>query len=399
MDAYPNGYQLVPNRDMERDRLEKTGPDLADDTKLLDVIIFNGVIPGQFLIDSGVLVKDPQKYYEAEVWVLGEYVLRAVLNPNPAAERPVHGTSFTKVNGSFWGNDPIGLTYDIQRICNSTVRALVRNEAYASGPIAEVVSERLASGENITQIDPYRMYFVTPDLAGTGQKAITFNKVPSVAAELMGVLDRFMKLADDISGIPAYVIGNPQVAGAGRTMGGLSMLMGNAAKGIKAVMLNTDTDVISAVIRAFYMYNLVTSDDPTIKADANVIARGTSGLLQRELNQNKITELLQLLTPYTQMPGVVAPQAIMYLLRQVLQDQGLDVDQIIPDPAALAAQQAAAREAALKEAMGGAAQPGGAPGTALSPSSAQGAQGAISASAPPAPPLQLPAPGAPPSGV
>jgi len=396
--AYPDGFQLMLNHDAERDRLEGTGPDISYSTKLLDVLIFNGVIPGKFLIDKGVLVDDPQAYYEGEVWVLGAYVLRAVLNPNPVAKRPIHGTSFAKRNGAFWGDDPISLTYDIQRTVNSAVRALIRNMAYASGPIAEVVAERFSSGEDINQIDPYRLYFVTPDLSGTGQKAISFNKVPSVAQELMPIIERFMKMADDISGIPAYVIGSPQVAGAGRTMGGLSMLMGNAAKGIKSVMLNIDNDTISELIESFYYYNLVTSSDPSIKSDAKVIARGTSGLLQRELNQNKLSELLTLLQPYVQSQAVT-PAAIQYLLRQYIIDLGnpeIDIDKIIPDPAKAAAAEAEARQASLQQAAGM-----GGPGaqTAMpSDTAAPGAQGAISSSAPP-PPALPPAGGPPPPGA
>jgi hypothetical protein len=393
LNAYPNGFQINPNDNWERDRLEGTAPDIQYSTRLLDVLIYNGVIPGHFLIAKGVLVDDPQRHYEAEVWVCGVYTIRAVLNPNPVSARPLHMTSFAKRNGAFWGDSPIDLVYDIQRVCNSFVRAMVRNAAYSSGPMAEVNADRFASGEDITQIDPYRMYFVQPDLSGSGGKAIEFNSVPSVLAELTPTLDRFMKMADDISGIPAYVIGNPQVSGAGRTMGGLSMLMGNAAKGIKSVMLNIDTDCIAEVVRSFYYFNLVTSDDLTIKSDADIVAQGTSGLLQRELAQAQATEVLQLLTPYVQMQ-VVTPAAIQYILRQVLQDRGFDVDKIIPDPDAQEEQQREGRQQVIQQAAGG---PGATQAKPQQPP-VPGAQGAISASGPPLPalpaPSQAPPPGA-----
>jgi hypothetical protein len=386
LDAYPNGYELMLNHDAERDRLEGKEPDITNPTRLLDVIIFNGVLPGKFLIDKGVLVEDPQKHYEAEVWVCGNYTLRAVLNPNPLGKRPLHGTSFAKRNDSYWGDDPISLTYDIQRIVNSLCRAMVRNAAYASGPIAEVVAERMTAGESITQIDPYRMYFVGPDMTGSGQRAITFNQVPDVSGPLMGNIEKFMKMADDISGIPAYVIGSPQVAGAGRTLGGLSMLMGNAAKGIKQVMLNIDTDVIGEVVESFYYYNLVTHPDTSIKADAKIVASGTTGLLQRELQQNKITELLQLLTPYAQ-NNIIAPPAIQYLIRQIVMDSGLDADKIMPDPDAQAQQEAEARQATIQQAAGG--PPGGSP-PKPNPPDMTGVQGAISSGAGGPPPAAAP---------
>lgn len=302
----------------------------------METIIFNGKIQGKMLAAKGVIVEDMQKYYECEVWVVGDLVIRAVLNPNPLGKRPLYSTSFVKVNGKFWGQGVICLVYDVERICNAACRAIVRNMGYASGPIGEVVSDRLAEGEDVTDLRPYNIFRVGADLSGTGAPAFKFHNVTAIGNDLMAVFDKYMKVADDLSGVPAYVLGSPQVAGAGRTLGGLSMLMGNAAKGIKNVQLNIDRDIITGVVEAFYMYNMLTSKDNTIKADAKVIARGATGLLQRELAQTRTVEILQLLTPYTQ-PGpdgksIIEPDSIRYILREVIKNTGLDVDKAIPDP-------------------------------------------------------------------
>jgi hypothetical protein len=208
---------------------------------------------------------------------------------------------------------------------------------YASGPIGEAVSERVSETEDPTDIRPYRIMLVGPDMTGTGAPAYKFHNVDSIANDLKGVIEYYMKLADDLSGIPAYVLGNPQVAGAGRTMGGLSMLMGNAAKGIKNVQLNIDRDVITGIVSGFFMYNMLTSKDDGLKADAKVIARGATGLLQRELAQTRTVEILQLLTPFVQKgpngePGAIPEEGISILLREVLKPTGLPIDDIIPDP-------------------------------------------------------------------
>lgn len=337
LERYPDGYEIGLFSDAERDQLEAKNQNVIGNGKLIDTIIYNGKIPGQLLIDNGVLVKDPQKHYECEVWVVGEYVIRAVLNPNPLGTRPLYSTSYRKISGSFWGQSPICLTYDVNRVCNASARALVRNMGYASGPIGEVVSERVSETENPTDIRPYRVALVGPDMSGTGSPAYRFHKVESIANDLMAVFERHMKIADDLSGIPAYVLGNPQVAGAGRTMGGLSMLMANAAKGIKNVQMNVDRDIITGLISGYFMYNMLTSTDDGIKADAKVVARGASGLLQRELAQTRTVELLQLLTPYVQprpdgSPGPISDEGLSILLREVLKSTGLPIDKIIPDP-------------------------------------------------------------------
>lgn len=335
LDKYEDGYsQSDLNRTEEKQLQDKESP--LQDKLGLEVLIYNGKLKGEMLACHGVIVSDPQKYYEAEVWVLGEYVIRAVLNPNPLGKRPLYSTSFVKVEGKFWGSGVIDLVYDCERVCNATCRAIVRNMGYSSGPIGEVVADRIADGDDPTDIRPYNIFRVGPDLTGTGAAAFKFHNVTSVASDLLAVYERFMKLADDLSGVPAYVLGNPQVAGAGRTLGGLSMLMGNAAKGIKNVQLNIDRDIITGVVEAFYMYNMLTSDDMGIKADAKVVARGATGLLQRELAQTRTVEILQLLTPYTQPDAqgnrIIEPDSLKYILREILKNTGLDVDKAIPDP-------------------------------------------------------------------
>lgn len=339
LDYYPNGYEIGLFDDSTRDMMEEKNQQSFNGSKLLDTIIYNGKIPGDLLAEHGILVKDPQKHYECEIWVVGDYVVRAVLNPNPLGLRPLHNTSYRKIPGSFWGQGIICLVYDTNRVGNASARALVRNMGYASGPIGEVVSDRVEGTQDPTNIQPYHVFLVQPDMSGTGAPAYKFHSVDSIAEDLMAVFERFMKIADDLSGIPSYVLGNPNVAGAGRTMGGLSMLMGNAAKGIKNVQLNIDRDVITGLINGFFMYNMLTSDDDGIKADAKVVARGATGLLQRELAQTRTVEILQLLTPYVQRgpngePGAISPEGLSILLREILKSTGLPIDDIIPNPKA-----------------------------------------------------------------
>lgn len=333
LDKYDTGYRPDSWSRAAEDAV-RGKETLIDDTQAkldIEVLIYNGRIKGKLLADKGVLVQDKQKFYECEVWVAGDYVIRAVLNPNPLEKRPLYSTSFTKVDGQFWGKGVIDLVYDTERVANAAARAMVRNMGYASGPIGEVVSERLADGDDPTDILPYKIFRVGPDLTGSGQPAFRFHNVTSIGGDLMALFEKFSKVADDLSGVPAYVLGNPQVAGAGRTLGGLSMLMGNAAKGIKNVQLNIDVDIISGVVEAFYMYNLQMSDDEAIKADAKVVARGATGLLARELAQTRTVEILQLLTPYVQ-AGVIDRTALQYILREVLKNTGMDIDKVIPDP-------------------------------------------------------------------
>lgn len=364
VEGNPTGVREVVSTDAERGALEATDTRYTSiNDGLYDVIMYYGRLEGEMLEEHGVVVDDEMMQYEAEVWVCGTTVLRAMLNPHPLGTRPFYAGSFDKIPGSLWGRGLPQIVRDIQRVCNSAARSLVRNMSFASGPVGEYDVDRLANESNIDQVRPFRLYAVTTDpmLGGQQSQAIRWHKIDSNAAELLKVYEYYAKLADDASGVPAYVLGNPQVAGAGRTLGGLSMLMGNAAKGVKLVIAGIDRDVIEPVVRNFYALLMMFDPDRTIKADVNVVARGAAGLLQRELSQARAVETLQMLTPYVQ-AQLVPPDGLQVVLRDVLRGLGYSSDDIIPDPERAQALQNFAIANMLAQNQGGAGGAGAAGG-------------------------------------
>lgn len=330
---FPSGFREMLTMDTVEDIYNRTRTDTVDAVDYrYEVLAYYGKVPGELLLCAGVTNVDPQRMYEAEVWVCADYVLRAILSPSPLGKRPFQVGSFEKIPGNFWGCSLAARIRDIQRIANSSARSLVRNMAFSSGPIGEYDQTRLINEERIDEITPFRLFAVEPDkYAQTPSPAIRFQIVPSVADQLLRVYEFFSQKADDTSGIPAYVMGAPGVAGAGRTLGGLSMLMGNAAKGVKQVISGVDKYVIEPVVTSFYNMEMLFGTDPSVKADAQVKARGSAGLLQRELSQTRAVEVLQMLTPYLQL-GVVPPEGIKVVVRDMLKGLGYNADEIVEDP-------------------------------------------------------------------
>ena len=330
LDRFQNsGTRVDVNADDEEDDL-KNRDEQYTNAEYIEALVYYGVVKGQLLLDAGVLVDDPHRPYESIIWVIDNTTICALLNPYPLKKRPLYRTSFKKINGSFWGEALPDVLESVERMANAAARNLARNMAFSSGPVGEVQYERLSSEEtDIRHLEPHRLYMVEPSLGGTSEPVFRFHDVPSHANELQNITEYYLKIADDISGIPAYVLGNPQVAGAGRTMGGLSMLMGNAAKGIKQFIGNIDRDASTPLVTMYYNIEMKHGEDESAKVDAQVQARGANGILQRELSQSRTVELLQVLTPFV---GNIPKEGMDILLREVLKTRGYNVDDIIPDP-------------------------------------------------------------------
>lgn len=350
LSLYLTGHQELVNTTTAREQLEWQTLRTLTQGDTLDVLNFWGAIRGDLLKDWGVSVEDIDATYEADVWVLGGICIRAVLNPDPMKQRPYYVTAYEKVPGSMVGRSVPMLMRPNQQIINSAYRALRRNMGLASGPFAEVDQSRLGGQQAPEEILPASIKVVEPDLSGTGKPAYHFHRIDSHAAELQGTIDAEIKKCDDATGIPAYAYGNPAVAGAGRTVGGLAMLMGNAAKGIKQVVVNIEQDVLSPMITAFYNYNMMYDPDPATKVDAQVVARGPTSVLARETQAAKRLEALQVIQPFVP-TGIIEQAGLATLLREVLKSSDLPVDDIIPDPKLQ--QQLQQSAAAAQAAMGG----------------------------------------------
>ena len=159
---------------------------------------------------------------------------------------------------------------------------------------------------------------------------IYFDKVPSVAAELLTVFNAYWRLADEVSGIPAYSYGGATPSqGAASTMGGLSLLYNSALKGIKQAIGNLDKYLVEPVIEGLYLLNMLLYPDQNVKADATAVARGAKGIMAREMRQARTVETLQALQPFATGPMPIIPRiGVVNLLREWLKLQGFEPDLI-----------------------------------------------------------------------
>lgn len=297
-----------------------------------DAIEFWGRISGRLLREWGVSaedVPDEAMMYDANVWLVRNYVIKATINYDPMGDKPYRTTSFIKRPGSLWGSAPPELIEDVQAMCNASARSLANNMGIASGPQVEVNIDRLPQGSKPSAMYPWKLWQTVSDPLGSGQPAVRFNQPDDRSGALLAVYQQFARMADEQSGIPAYVYGDGQVGGAGRTASGLSMLMGSAGKGIRQVVMHIDFEVLGPMVQAQYNWNMQYVDRPEIKGDCEIIPRGAVTLANREqLNVRRVEFLTATANPIdAEILGIPGRAKI---LREVAKGLSMPVDSIIP---------------------------------------------------------------------
>jgi hypothetical protein len=355
-----NGQSWISEELEEKDEQERLYYTEMRPTDMFDALEFWGKVNGEMLREWGLSdeeVPDAAREYDANVWVVGNYVIKAVLNYDPLGEKPYAKTSFIKQPGAFWGKGIPEIIEDVQNICNAAARALVNNMAIASGPQVEVNLERIPPNEDITQLHPWKIWQTMNDPLGSSAPAVRFSQPDSRANELMGVYDRFSRMADDHSGIPAYIYGDTNVQGAGRTASGLSMLMGSAGKGIRQVVMHIDNDIIHPVVKRQFVYNMRYDPDEAIKGDVEIVPRGAINLAVKEtVNVRRVEFLNATANPID--IEIMGPTGRAAILREVAKGLQMPVDEIIPSREKMSHEQKLAAQVAAMQATQGGQQAG-----------------------------------------
>jgi hypothetical protein len=327
---YQHGFTLDTPIEQTRRELEKSHNWQLSPDKTLDVLEFWGSVPGSLLIQWGMddaRVTDPQAEYEACVWLVGRHCVRAVLNEHPLKHRPYSMASYDRINGAFWGRGLPRLIRDLQDMCNSAARSLNNNMAFSSGPIGEVEMDRLAAGEDPTNIYPMRM-LQTKSSATTPAPAVRWHNIPSNAQELMAVYQFFSQIADIYSGVQSFEHGNNPRTGAAGTASGLSMLLNASSRLVKRVIAGVDKAITACVDRQHALIMLY-SEKEYLKRDVEIEARGASSLLVKEQQQVRLIEMLGMTNNPVDLQ-IMGMEGRTEMLREAVKSLAIDTAKAIP---------------------------------------------------------------------
>lgn len=254
-----------------------------------------GYLTGQELRDSGNTVADDDlpKVFPANVWLLGDRVIKAMINPLEGVDIPYFFYPYKADETAFW---PEGIACAIrapQAGINAAVRATQDNAVMSSGPIIGVNMQALAEGEDPTDLQARRILLF--DRGGTNlDQAFRAVTVPSCIEHNLTLIKFWQEAADEMS-TPRFNSGDGRVSGAGETASGLSMLMGASNILLKDHVKDFDDHVTGPFIRSMYRWNMQWNPREDIKGDYEVTATGSQSLIAKEVRAQQIPGVMVML--------------------------------------------------------------------------------------------------------
>ena len=272
------------------------------------------------------LTLDPNEDYQVNVWVCRNEILKVVINPFQPQAIPYCLVPYEEHPHQLWGVGVPENMRDTQEIMNGHFRMAVDN-LKLSGSLVFEVDERTLSPNQDMSIYPGKFFRKQAGAPGQTIFGISF---PNTTQQHLYMFDKARQLADEETGMPSYAHGVTNVVGTTKTAAGMSMLMGAAQLSTKTVVKNIDHYLLTPLGKRLFYWNMqFNGDQVEIVGDVEVVARGTSYLMMKEVQSQRLMQFLQI--------GVSNPMTapmvnVEYILKEIGKTLDLDPDKVVNDP-------------------------------------------------------------------
>jgi hypothetical protein len=268
-----------------------------------EVLVWHGPVSANRLMEAGVDVADSKKAddVDAEIWLLGDHVIKAEMNPWKKLGvdvRTIHTFLFDEDDTSPVGNGLPNIMRDSQMSISAATRMLLDNASVVCGPNLEVNTDLVRADQDIQSVQPYKIWYREGVGAEAAQPAVRNVAIDAHMQELLSTIQLFNSFADTETFVGAATGGDMErgYSEPMRTAAGASMLRGDAALPFKDIIRNFD-QFTRSVITSLVMFNRKFNPGKTPEGDYNVIARGATSLIAKEVRGMQVDQLAATLTP------------------------------------------------------------------------------------------------------
>lgn len=268
-----------------------------------EVLVWKGPVSATKLAECGVEIPDGKRAddIDAEIWMVDGAVIKADINPwrkLGMEVKTLHCFHFDEDDTSPIGNGLPNVVRDSQMSICAATRMTLDNAGVTCGPNLELNTQLLRADQDLQSIEAYKIWYRDDDNPATAAfPAVRPIQIDGHIQELENLIKMFMEFADaetfvgpatggDVSKTPSEPM---------RTAAGASMLRGDAALPFKDIVRNFDS-YKQSVILSLVKFNKKFNPGLAPEGDYNVIARGATSLIAKEVRGMQLDIMAQTMT-------------------------------------------------------------------------------------------------------
>lgn len=279
-------YREYPNPDVNEDPSHKNR---------FDVWYYYGTAEREDIEAAGCECEEGE-FIPVMVTMVNNHVIRVSLNPLDTGEFPYDVMVWRRRAGHWAG---IGVARQIrvpQKIVTGGTRNLMDNAGIAAGPMLILKQGKVYPADNsVVGFAPRKVYYVAENdnVIDDVRKAMGTVKVDMMVNELMAIIQFGLQLAESVTNMPLILQGQMGQS-VPETLGGQQLFQNNASTVLRRLAKLFDDRVTEPQLRRWYHWVLQYSDNEEEKGDFIIDARGSSALVEREIQNQELVQLLGL---------------------------------------------------------------------------------------------------------
>ena len=273
------------------------------ETTKYEMIVWHGKVNGATLQLCGCTVPPDKASLEidAEIWMLDGNVVKADINPwvDLGVEMNlVHTFLFDEDDTSPIGFGLPNAVRDSQMAVAAATRMLLDNASVVCGPQLELNTDLLRLDQDLETIGAYKIWYREGDGPEAQFPAVRNVQIDAHMDSLLKIIDTFMKFADMETFVGPATGGDMSQAPSEpmRTAAGASMLRSDQALPFKD-MIRAFDKFTQSIITSLVWFNKKFNPQLAPDGEYDVIARGATSLMAKELRGMQADELVKSLTP------------------------------------------------------------------------------------------------------
>jgi hypothetical protein len=276
---------------------KKFGEKSVDDDEKFDIWYYYGVLDRDDLELLGVEVEDTSLVgVPAIVTLVNDRVIKAALNPLDSGEFPYDVIPWQRRTGSWAGTGVSRQIRTPQRMINAATRNMMDNAGISGGPIMILRRGHIEPADGQWNLTPRKFFYVKEEAdVRSVADAITSIIIPSNQQEMTNIIQFALKMAEDVTGLPQLLQGS-MGSQTPDTVGGMQMVQNNAGTVLRRIARTFDDCITEPHITRYYSWLMMYGEDDE-KGDYIIDARGSSALVERDLQNQAIMGLVQLAVP------------------------------------------------------------------------------------------------------
>lgn len=258
-----------------------------------ELFVYHGEIePDHFeYCAPGTHLEDDEEPYEVDfgiIMIVNDKLIGAMPSWIDDGTLPISVACWRATDDSPYGLGIPDEQEDQQAVVEGAWRQLMDHGRYTVGTqfIAKRDGLTPATNPGSYEHEPNRFWLAdkTIDDVRTAMAAID---VPSHLGDYLNIVKAAMEYADVESNMPQLLSGSGS-GNAHETLGGMTMLFNNATTTLRHRVRTLDDNITDTQVSGYYAWNMDFHPDPSIKIEAKVVTKGSTVLLEKDI-QNQMT--------------------------------------------------------------------------------------------------------------